>query len=402
MVVEVPGKPPVELKPGEVLIGRSRHCALQIAEATVSRQHARLLVGPDGKVRLEDLGSSNGTFVNGERVTGTRDLANGDRLMVGEVEMRISILPPLGPAEATLRVELPPLDQLELQAPPQLPEPISRPEGGATPPPPPQAPQPSAPLPGPELGPPPSRPVPPVPLPPPAPAPSPPPAPVAPRALAGSPVTVPPPAPLPRPAGPAPARPPAPSPAQKGPPAPAAEPRGDLLPSIAEIDKMPLPPPAAGRAKTGPAPLPKSGREQAAGFWIRVAANLIDGALVGAAYLLTALLMIGLGYVLPSGVVLLLSMALGFLVVFAAYFLLLLYLPATKGQTPGKKVFGLWIVGESTRPGAPLGWSTAFLRWLGHFVCSLTAGIGYLMIAFTEKKQGLHDLIAKTRVVRLV
>ncbi len=387
VIVELPGKPPVELKPGEVLIGRSRSCALQIAEATVSRQHARLRIGPDSQVIVDDLGSSNGTFVNGERVVGSRALAHGDRLVVGEAELRISILPPVGAAEATMRVELPPLSELALQPAPPLPTVPASTEPRA--PEPPRA-QPAA-LPPPPA---PAMPAPPASS---EPVPRAPSSPMVTRTPASPPRVVPPapvsPAPKPTPPAPAPA-------ARLATEQPAAR-GGDLLPSIAEIDKMPLPPPSAARSKTGPIPSPRAGREELAGFWVRVAANLIDGALVVGLYLVTGLLLFLLGMAVPGPLTVILSVGLLWLLMMGAYFLMYLYLPATRGQTPGKKVLQLWIVGESQRAGSPLGWSTALLRWLGHLVCGFTMGIGYLMVAFTERKQGLHDLIAKTRVVRL-
>lgn len=404
VIVEIPGKPPVELKPGEVLIGRSRSCALQIPESTVSRQHARLRVGPEGQVVVEDLGSSNGTFVNGERITGSRALLHGDRLVVGEAELRVSILPPVGAAEATMKVELPPLSELELASPPALPEVPSRPRAASPP----------APL------------VPPAPPPPPSPAPAtrtPTPPPVVPphggasSRLAEPPTPVAPASPLaPTSHGPGhtptPPRSPQPGSVAKvpttAPPPPSSKPSGpapasggDLLPSIAEIEKMPLPPPAPARAKTGTHPGVRVGRETLAGFWIRVAAFLIDQALLFGLYLVTTLLSLLLGLVLPPSLMFVISFGLGTLLMVGGGLILTLYLPATRGQTPGKRVLGLWIVKEGERPGTPLGWDTALLRWVGHLACGFTAGIGYLMVAFTERKQGLHDLIAKTRVVRL-
>ena len=100
--VEVPGKPPVELPEGESVVGRSRTCAVHIPESTVSRQHAKLVVAAAGKVVVRDLGSSNGTFVNGETVEGERAIANGDRVTVGEADVVVRILPPVEPAEATM------------------------------------------------------------------------------------------------------------------------------------------------------------------------------------------------------------------------------------------------------------------------------------------------------------
>ncbi len=106
--VEVLGKAPIELPAGESVIGRSRSCTVQIAETTVSRQHAIFVVEP-GKVRLRDLGSSNGTFVNGGRVDGEIPLADGDRVVVGETEIVLRMLAPLGPSEATAKLVIPPL-----------------------------------------------------------------------------------------------------------------------------------------------------------------------------------------------------------------------------------------------------------------------------------------------------
>jgi len=64
---------------GEVLIGRSEDCDLVLKGGYPSRKHARLFFR-EGAARLEDLGSSNGTFVNGERITGAVALKHGDRV----------------------------------------------------------------------------------------------------------------------------------------------------------------------------------------------------------------------------------------------------------------------------------------------------------------------------------
>jgi pSer/pThr/pTyr-binding forkhead associated (FHA) protein len=70
------------LKPGrETVIGRQSDLDLVLAEDLVSRKHARIAV-QDGKVTLVDLGSTNGTFVNGRRVTEAR-LVEGDRIGIG-------------------------------------------------------------------------------------------------------------------------------------------------------------------------------------------------------------------------------------------------------------------------------------------------------------------------------
>ena len=72
------------IAPGITLIGRSTECALTLSDAGVSRFHSRL-EWSDGQVTIEDLGSSNGTYVNGELVAQRRTLADGDSIRIGTV-----------------------------------------------------------------------------------------------------------------------------------------------------------------------------------------------------------------------------------------------------------------------------------------------------------------------------
>ncbi|GAB4149956.1 MAG: hypothetical protein Fur0037_18350 [Planctomycetota bacterium] len=67
-------------------IGRAADCDLVVADSKVSRRHARLIVEA-GVAEIEDLGSSNGTLLNGHRVR-RRVLRPGDRLGIGTVEFR--------------------------------------------------------------------------------------------------------------------------------------------------------------------------------------------------------------------------------------------------------------------------------------------------------------------------
>ena len=71
----------------DALVGRSPACKVLIDHPDVSRRHARLAVSPEGVV-LEDLGSANGVYVNGERVEGRRRLTIGDRIEIGGESMR--------------------------------------------------------------------------------------------------------------------------------------------------------------------------------------------------------------------------------------------------------------------------------------------------------------------------
>ena len=74
----------VSLAEGENVLGRVPEAAAWIESASVSRRHARILVS-EGKARLEDLGSKNGTFLNGRKITSAVALADADEIRLGLV-----------------------------------------------------------------------------------------------------------------------------------------------------------------------------------------------------------------------------------------------------------------------------------------------------------------------------
>jgi len=65
--------------------------------------------------------------------------------------------------------------------------------------------------------------------------------------------------------------------------------------------------------------------------------------------------------------------------------------------TPGKMVFGLRV---ATADGEPIGFGRATGRFFGKIVSGMIFNVGYLMVAFTSRKQRLHDMIANTVVMR--
>jgi pSer/pThr/pTyr-binding forkhead associated (FHA) protein len=73
----------------KVVIGRAASCDLQIPLLAVSRRHCEIWIA-EGQVKVRDLASSNGTFVNNERVNDA-SLAAGDRLVIGPVVFTIQI-----------------------------------------------------------------------------------------------------------------------------------------------------------------------------------------------------------------------------------------------------------------------------------------------------------------------
>ena len=82
------GKPrPVKVA-ASMVMGRAPECELLLDDTYVSQQHARLF-GKNGSWYVEDLGSTNGTFVNEAPVTTSRQLLPGDLVKVGETELRV-------------------------------------------------------------------------------------------------------------------------------------------------------------------------------------------------------------------------------------------------------------------------------------------------------------------------
>ncbi|MFN2389174.1 MAG: FHA domain-containing protein [Actinomycetota bacterium] len=74
---------------GELVIGRAEKCHVVLEDSYVSQVHARIF-DKDGAAMVEDLGSTNGTYLNRRRITGPAELHRGDRVKIGKtvLEMR--------------------------------------------------------------------------------------------------------------------------------------------------------------------------------------------------------------------------------------------------------------------------------------------------------------------------
>jgi len=72
------------------VIGRGDGCQLRAKSPAIAERHCELELAP-GLVRLHDLGSGEGTFVNDQRVTGSRDLKIGDQLRVGPLTFELCL-----------------------------------------------------------------------------------------------------------------------------------------------------------------------------------------------------------------------------------------------------------------------------------------------------------------------
>ncbi len=120
-----------------------------------------------------------------------------------------------------------------------------------------------------------------------------------------------------------------------------------------------------------------------AGFWIRLLAYIIDGVIVA---VVNVVVDIAIDAPLTSG---LLQIAVGAVYTIGFW--------TAAGATPGKMALGLRVTMAS---GEPIGLGPAVLRYIGYFISTITLLIGFLMIAFTREKRGLHDFIAGTVVIR--
>lgn len=79
----------IAIKRDQLLVGRAEECDIRPLSDEVSRRHCAVRVEPD-IVWVEDLGSRNGTFVNGTRITAKTKVYEGDIIKVGALELKVS------------------------------------------------------------------------------------------------------------------------------------------------------------------------------------------------------------------------------------------------------------------------------------------------------------------------
>jgi DNA-binding winged helix-turn-helix (wHTH) protein len=88
----VRGRRRIPLEAGETIIGRDPGATVCIADKSVSRRHARIVIS-SVSATLEDLGSKNGTQLQGAKVGAVVPLSDGDKIVVGSVPLTIRIFP---------------------------------------------------------------------------------------------------------------------------------------------------------------------------------------------------------------------------------------------------------------------------------------------------------------------
>jgi hypothetical protein len=137
----------------ELVVGRAESGDGRLGgDSEISRRHARIFVEPGGGLAVEDLGSTNGTFVDGERITGTRPLPPGATVRMGQTTLTVEAEADAGAAADAGATEaagapVPPPPVPGAPPPAPGPPPAAVPPPAAAPPPPAAAPGPPPPAP---------------------------------------------------------------------------------------------------------------------------------------------------------------------------------------------------------------------------------------------------------------
>ncbi|MGD6818285.1 RDD family protein [Metabacillus sp. 113a] len=126
-----------------------------------------------------------------------------------------------------------------------------------------------------------------------------------------------------------------------------------------------------------------------AGFWIRFGAYMIDVLILAIIFGVPSFLLIGGDPVINTAIRVVIGSLLALYVIF---------MPTTKWQgTIGKKLLGLKIVNEN---GGRLTPGAAILRYVGQIISAIILYIGFIMAGFTDRKRALHDMLARSYVVK--
>ncbi|MGM7720841.1 RDD family protein [uncultured Metabacillus sp.] len=130
-----------------------------------------------------------------------------------------------------------------------------------------------------------------------------------------------------------------------------------------------------------------------AGFWIRFWAYIIDLLVIGSVNRIIIYPVFQLLGLDTNTSFMFSPVSIATAVIFFAYFVLM---TKNLNQTLGKMVFGIKVISAKDET---LNWGTILFRELIGRYISKTIWIGYLIVAFTPKKQGLHDIFADTQVI---
>jgi len=307
-----------------VTIGRSNTNDIAIEDPSISRKHC--VFEKEGETfYITDLNSSNGTYINGKKVTVKSPVQMTDNVIIGRVQF--SFIAEEGEEESTMRISKDEMGALRN---------AGEPVGNMAPPPP-------------------------------APSSIPPTPPVAPPVMHKTPQTE------------------------------------AVTHSIPDPVNIPLNKPVTPGVRTA-TPAPPNpvyrGKQEPAGFWIRVVAYILDAIILGIPMMLimTIFSFLAVKLVPAQSVAGTFIVALlGNLIAMGMSFFYMVYFWVKYAATPGKMVLKLQVLDSSTMNN--LSYGKAIIRLLGYMLSSILF-IGFILIAFSDKKKGLHDMIAGTVVVK--
>ncbi len=138
-----------------------------------------------------------------------------------------------------------------------------------------------------------------------------------------------------------------------------------------------------------------------AGFWIRVLACVIDAVLIyvviGVLAVIAAVMLGGVGAGRPPEETATTAGWVFILISLAITLFYYIYFPSGRWQaTPGKRICGIHIIRTS---GKRVTRALALGRLLAYYISAVPLYVGFLIVAFTDEKKGLHDMVCDTRVV---
>jgi uncharacterized RDD family membrane protein YckC len=140
------------------------------------------------------------------------------------------------------------------------------------------------------------------------------------------------------------------------------------------------------------APVTSEQKLEYAGFWIRVVAIMIDAIILTVAIFIV-IFAVGAVALATGSIGLLISMYFLYIIMVASYFTLME--SSEKQATLGKMAVGIKVGDER---GQRISAANALGRWASKIISGMILYIGYIMVGFDARKQGLHDKIAGTVV----
>ncbi len=135
-----------------------------------------------------------------------------------------------------------------------------------------------------------------------------------------------------------------------------------------------------------------------AGFWIRIGASIVDSIIMFLVIIPIVVVYYGTDQYMAAFKN---GSYLGWFDIVMSWifpFVATIWFWRYKQATPGKIVFSLKVLDEQS--GQPLSMQQSLIRYLGYIVCTFSLFVGFIWIAFDPKKQGWHDKMARSVVVK--